>query len=236
MNVQKKTDFDIDLSLNGDINIIKLSITLDKNRSENTKYLDLLTKFMTTYNQKYDNICSCYERSPILKSILSDELDVFAKLDNYTTRVKTLENEVLNLIHKINTLSDVKSYSNIDEIRSEVLFVFDKHTANKDLNNLIEKTQKSLHICNDVVDTTKLNATKDNNADIDYTLLDKISELIPECADILLKHVVKEINGSAKGLSDFVSLFQKYGKVIENYNQIVYFQRKGCHFVKRVKI
>ena len=27
-----------------------------------------------------------------------------------------------------------------------------------------------------------------------------------------------------------------YGKVIETYNQIVYFQRKGCHFVKRVKL
>lgn len=233
MNLQKKTEFDIDLSVNGDINVIKLNISLDKNKLENSKYLELLSKFMTTYNLKYDNICSCYERSPIIKSVLADELDVFTKLEHYTLRVKSLENEVLNLINKINTLSNSKC-SNIDEIRSEVLMVFDKHSSITDLNTQVN--DKLSISANNVVEQNKPNMPKENNSDIDYLLLDKISDFIPDNSDILLKHIVKEINGSAKGLSDFVSLFQKYGKIIENYNHIVYFQRKGCHFLKRVKL
>jgi hypothetical protein len=77
--------------------------------------------------------------------------------------------------------------------------------------------------------------SRPDSKDLDYTLLNKISELIPDDTDILLKHIVKEINGSARGLSDFVSLFIKNGKTIQAYNQLVYFQRKGCHFLKRVK-
>ena len=98
----------------------------------------------------------------------------------------------------------------------------------------IEKKDKSINI--NIENSNKLQIIKENLSDIDYNLVDKINQLVPDNADILLKHIVKEINGSAKGLSDYVSLFQKYGKAIEKYNQIVYFQRKGCHFVKRVKL
>ena len=69
---------------------------------------------------------------------------------------------------------------------------------------------------------------------LDYDLLDKISQLIPEGHDILLKQVVKEINGSAKGLSDFVVLFTKYRLDIIQYNKIEYFQKKGCHFLRKI--
>ena len=69
---------------------------------------------------------------------------------------------------------------------------------------------------------------------LDYKLLDKISELVPENTEILLKHVVREINGSAKGLSDFVVLFTKYRNDIIQYNKIEYFQRKGCHFLRKI--
>ena len=233
MNVFRRTEFDTEYSLNSDVNIIKLNISLDKNKSENTKYLELLAKFMTQYNQKYDNICACYEKSPIIKTVLSEELDIFNRLEYNMARVKSLENEVLNLNNKISNLSVYKS-SNIDIIRSEVLNVFDKHASAKE--------SKPENIKNDILNKcinnsseNKSNASKDNNtSDLDYVLVDKISDFIPDGADILLKHIVKEINGSAKGLSDFVSLFQKYGKVIETYNKIVYFQRKGCHFVKRI--
>jgi hypothetical protein len=235
MNFQKKTEFDIDSTLNGDINIIKLIISLDKNKSENSKYFELLSKMINQYNQKYDNICACYEKSSIIKSVLTEELDIFNKLEYYTARVKSLENEVVNLNNKINSLSVCKP-TNIDIIRSEVLEVFNKHASIKEVNTENEKNSKLTQIANSTNENNKLNVSKDNTSDIDYALVDKINDFIPDNADILLKHIVKEINGSAKGLSDFVSLFQKYGKVIETYNQIVYFQRKGCHFVKRVKL
>ena len=187
------------------------------------------------YNQKYDNICACYEKSSIIKSVLTEELDIFNKMEYYMARVKSLENEVLNLNNKINNLSVCKP-SDIDIIRLEVLDVFDKHAYTKEVKTFNEKNNKLMQMANVTSENSKLNVSKENTSDIDYVLVDKINDYIPDNTDILLKHIVKEINGSAKGLSDFVSLFQKYGKVIETYNQIVYFQRKGCHFVKRVKL
>ena len=235
MNASRKTEVETDYSLNSEVNIIKLIISLDKNKSENSKYFELLTKFMTQYNQKYDNICACYEKSSIIKTVLSEELDIFNRLEYNMARVKSLENEVLSLNNKINKLSIPKS-NNIDDIRSEVLNVFDKYAVISEYNSVNEKTDK-LNNCINNIPENKSNCSKDNNVtDLDYILLDKINEFIPDGVDILLKHIVKEINGSAKGLSDFVSLFQKYGKVIETYNKIVYFQRKGCHFVKRLKV
>lgn len=234
MSVYRKTEFECDYVTNGDLNVIKLIISLDKNKCENAKYLELLSKFITGYNEKYDNICACYDKSSIIKSVLTDELDLFHKLEHYIARVKSLENEVLNLNKKISSLP-INKKNNIDDIKAEVLNVFEKYASNvEDDSKFIEKKDKSINI--NIENSNKLQIIKENLSDIDYNLVDKINQLVPDNADILLKHIVKEINGSAKGLSDYVSLFQKYGKAIEKYNQIVYFQRKGCHFVKRVKL
>jgi len=234
MNVYRKTEFECDYSTNADLNVIKLIISLDKNKCENPKYLELLSKFITIYNEKYDNICACYDKSSIIKSVLTDELDILHKLDHYITRVKSLENEVLNLNKKIQSLP-INKKNNIDDVKAEVLSVFEKYTSNKeDDSKYSEKKDKSINT--NIENNNNLQIIKENLLDIDYNLVDKINQLVPDNADILLKHIVKEINGSAKGLSDYVSLFQKYGKAIEKYNQIVYFQRKGCHFVKRVKL
>jgi len=232
----RKSEFESDFTTNGDVNIIKVIISLDKNKSENQKYLELLSKFITVYNQKYDNICTCYERSPIIKSVLSDELDIFNKLEHYTARVKSLEHEVLSLNQKLTNLPMTKK-NNIDDIRAEVINVFEKYSLLSEDNNNIEKKDKlTTNVFQPYENNHKLPQLKENVADIDYGLIDKISELVPDNADILLKQIVKEINGSAKGLSDYVSLFQKHGKAIQSYNKIVYFQRKGCHFVKRNKV
>jgi len=68
---------------------------------------------------------------------------------------------------------------------------------------------------------------------IDYVTLDKIAALVPMNCEILLKHVVKEINGSAKGLSDYAVLFSKNKNHIQSYNGVEYFQRKGCHYLRK---
>jgi len=68
---------------------------------------------------------------------------------------------------------------------------------------------------------------------IDYVTLDKIASLVPSNCEILLKHVVKEINGSAKGLSDYAVLFSKNKNHIQSYNGVEYFQRKGCHYLRK---
>ena len=74
----------------------------------------------------------------------------------------------------------------------------------------------------------------ENTEGLDLELMDKITPLVPEGKEILLKNIVKEINGSAKGLSDFVIMFTKYRQTIINYNNIEYFQRKGCHFLRKI--
>ena len=43
MSVYRKTEFECDYGTNGDLNVIKLIISLDKNKCENAKYLELLS-------------------------------------------------------------------------------------------------------------------------------------------------------------------------------------------------
>jgi hypothetical protein len=77
-------------------------------------------------------------------------------------------------------------------------------------------------------------AVSENTDGLDLELMDKITPLVPEGKEILLKNIVKELNGSAKGLSDFVIIFTKYRQAIINHNGIEYFQRKGCHFLRKI--
>jgi len=74
----------------------------------------------------------------------------------------------------------------------------------------------------------------ENTDGLDLDLMDKITILVPDGKEILLKNIVKEINGSAKGLSDFVIMFTKYRQSIINHNGIEYFQKKGCHFLRKI--
>jgi hypothetical protein len=74
----------------------------------------------------------------------------------------------------------------------------------------------------------------ENTDGLDLDLMDKITPLVPDGKEILLKNIVKEINGSAKGLSDYVIMFTKYKQSIINHNGIEYFQRKGCHFLRKI--
>jgi hypothetical protein len=74
----------------------------------------------------------------------------------------------------------------------------------------------------------------ENTEGLDLDLMDKITPLVPEGKEILLKNIVKEVNGSAKGLSDFVIMFTKYRQSIIKHNSIEYFQRKGCHFLRKI--
>jgi hypothetical protein len=74
----------------------------------------------------------------------------------------------------------------------------------------------------------------ENTDGLDLELMDKITPLVPEGKEVLLKNIVKEINGSAKGLSDYVIMFTKYRQSIINHNGIEYFQRKGCHFLRKI--
>lgn len=77
-------------------------------------------------------------------------------------------------------------------------------------------------------------AVSENTDGLDLELMDKITPLVPDGKEILLKNIVKELNGSAKGLSDFVIIFTKYRQAIINHNGIEYFQRKGCHFLRKI--
>jgi len=243
MNLQRKTELEIENIQNPDTITIKLNISIDKFKGDPTLYSELLTNLVTRYNQKYDNICSCYDKSSILKSVLVEQLDIFKNLDNYTSRVSFLETECLNLNSKTSKLIDLKSH-NLNDIRDEIMFVLDKH-INPNSNpksNVIESNPKTRNIVTNAISNSNfVNTGKfcypSNDiigTTLDYKTVDKISELIPENMEVLLKNVVKEINGSARGLSDFVALFHKYSKEIEAYKKIVYFQRKGCHFLKKI--
>ena len=239
MNLQRKTELEIENIQNSDTITIKLNISIDKFKGDPSLYSDLLTNLLTRYNQKYDNICSCYDKSSILKSVLIEQLDVFKNLDNYTSKVSFLETECLNLNIKASKLIDSKSH-NINEIRDEIMSVFDKYLNTK--SNVLDSNPKTGNIVtnsvsnSNIVNTGKFYYPSNDiiGNTLDYKTVDKISELIPENMEVLLKNVVKEINGSARGLSDFVALFHKYSKEIESYKKILYFQRKGCHFLKKI--
>jgi hypothetical protein len=103
-----------------------------------------------------------------------------------------------------NTISD-----NILDIKRQIDFLFNKYIP---------------------ASTENVN---ENTEGLDLDLMDKITPLVLEGKEILLKNIVKEVNGSAKGLSDFVIMFTKYRQSIIKYNGIEYFQRKGCHFLRK---
>jgi DNA repair exonuclease SbcCD ATPase subunit len=214
---------------------VKLFYNVDMRKCNTGVYTELISKLIANFNEQFDNIYACYENSSDLKDALENELDIFNKINRQKAKIKTLENQIINLNQKLKEnkqtaviLSDVKT-----EIENALNNLANKYKEQKEVvNNLV--------VVNNIIDNTSEQVDKSSisqaidDANLDYELLDKIAERVPEGTDILLKNIVKDINGTAKGLSDFVMLFQKHGQLIENYNKVAYFQRKGCHFIKRI--
>jgi hypothetical protein len=106
--------------------------------------------------------------------------------------------------------NDNNAHNNLADIKREIDSIFYKHMP------------------------SPVEPLNENTDGLDLDLMDKISPFVPEGKEILLKNIVKELNGSAKGLSDFVIMFTKYRQSIINHNSIEYFQRKGCHFLRKI--
>jgi len=152
-------------------------------------------------------------------------LDVFETVQRNELRIKELQKQILALTKKTENGYDIssssKNKSNLAGLRQDLDKVIDKYMNGCDENELNSHSKD--YILN----------TGTEAPDLDYSLLDKINERVPSGKDVLLKNIVKDINGSAKGLSDFVLLFQKFGNAVYSYNSLEYFQRKGCHFIRK---
>ena len=207
---------------------VSIESKIQKDKNNNGMYADILTKHLTEFNKRYDNIYACYQNSPSLKRELEIELDVFETVQRNELRIKELQKQILALTKKTengcDTSSSSKNKPNLTALRQDLDKVIEKYMTGCDESEL--NSQSKDYILN----------TGTEAPDLDYTLLDKINERVPSGKDILLKNIVKDINGSAKGLSDFVLLFQKFGNAIYNYNSLEYFQRKGCHFIRKKAI
>ena len=137
-------------------------------------------------------------------------------MERYYNSIKNLLNDFENIYdnssigYKIVPINEKYDYDNLLEIKRQIDSLFNKYIPHSN-ENVIENTEG-----------------------LDLELMDKITPLVPEGKEILLKNIVKEINGSAKGLSDFVIMFTKYRQAIINHNSIEYFQRKGCHFLRKI--
>lgn len=217
-----------DVSLDDPMLSVSIESKIQKDKNNNCMYTDLLTKHVLEFNKRYDNIYACYQNSASLKRELEIELDVFETVQRNELRIKELQKQILALTKKTengyDTSSSSKNKPNLSGLRQDLDKVIEKYMNGCDESE--SNSQSKDYILN----------TGTEAPDLDYTLLDKINERVPSGKDILLKNIVKDINGSAKGLSDFVLLFQKFGNAIYSYNSLEYFQRKGCHFIRKKAI
>ena len=120
-----------------------------------------------------------------------------------------LENKLKEMVSNDMFINN-NNYENILDIKRQIDSIFSKHLP------------------------TSTENVNENTEGLDLDLMDKITPLVLEGKEILLKNIVKEVNGSAKGLSDFVIMFTKYRQSIIKYSGIEYFQRKGCHFLRKI--
>ena len=204
---------------------VSIESKIQKDKNSSGMYTDLLSKHLSEFNKRYDNIYACYQNSPSLKRELEIELDIFETVQRNELRIKELQKQILALTKKTengcDTSSSSKNKPNLTGLRQDLDKVIEKYMNGCDESE--SNSQSKDYILNTGTETPNL----------DYALLDKINERVPSGKDILLKNIVKDINGSAKGLSDFVLLFQKFGNAIYSYNSLEYFQRKGCHFIRK---
>jgi hypothetical protein len=191
---------------------INIVLITEKKKNKDNIYNTLLEKLIKDFNTKFNNTFICYENSNSLRYELEQELDVFQNILRYENKNKELQKQLVSLNKKN---SETLHPTNISLIRDEVNKIFDKYVEN-DYNT-----------------NEYIISSNNEEPSLDYELLDKICERVPLGKEILMKNIVKDINGTAKGLSDYVIMFQKYGSAIHTYNKLEYFQRKGCHFIKR---
>ena len=191
---------------------LSISIIVEKKKNRDIMYNSLLEKVIKDFNSRYNNTFICYENSNSLRQELEQELDVFQNITRLENKNKELQKQLIALNKKN---SESVQPNNIALIKDEVNKIFDKYVEN-DYNT-----------------NEYIISSNNEEPSLDHELLDKICERVPLGKEILMKNIVKDINGTAKGLSDYVIMFQKYGAVIHTYNKLEYFQRKGCHFIKR---
>ena len=153
---------------------------------------------------EYDNI---YIES--IKRLISAFDEQYKYTYNLYKDSTCIDNKLKCIVHD-NIFVEDYTQNNIAEIKREIDSIFYKHMP------------------------LPLESLNENSDGLDLDLMDKITPLVPDGKEILLKNIVKEINGSAKGLSDFVIMFTKYRQSIINHNGIEYFQRKGCHFLRKI--
>jgi hypothetical protein len=191
---------------------VSISICIEKKKNRDNIYTNLLERLIKDFNSRFENTYICYQNSSSLHNELDQELDVFQNILRFENKNKELQKQLLALNKKN---SETAQYPNINLIKEEVIKIFDKYVEN-DYNT-----------------NEYIISSNNDEMTLDHDLLDKICERVPLGKEILMKNIVKDINGTAKGLSDYVIMFQKYGAVIHAYNKLEYFQRKGCHFIKR---
>lgn len=215
----------MDTSLDDLMINVSIESKIQKDKNSGGMYADLLSKHLTEFNKRYDTIYACYQNSASLKRELEIELDVFETVQRNELRIKELQKQILALTKKnengCDSSSSSKNKPNLAGLRQDLDKVIEKYMNGCDESE--SNSQSKDYILN----------TGTESPNLDYSLLDKINERVPSGKDILLKNIVKDINGSAKGLSDFVLLFQKFGNAIYSYNSLEYFQRKGCHFIRK---
>ncbi len=191
---------------------LTISIITEKKKNKDNMYNSILEKVIKDFNSRFENTFICYENSNSLRQELEQELDVFQNITRFENKNRELQKQLIALNKKN---SETVQPNNISLIKDEVNKIFDKYVDNE-------------HNTNEYI----ISSNSDEPT-LDHELLDKICERVPIGKEILMKNIVKDINGTAKGLSDYVIMFQKYGSVIHTYNKLEYFQRKGCHFIKR---
>ena len=187
-------------------------------------YKTLLERNIRMFHEEYVRVRG------FKKSTHDDSVNSFLNLQkqlDFVSRIAQLERDKLHIqsvaTNSSSAISDMKKL--IDK------FVLPYSQNNVDDTNKSVDTHTSSSSENQTARASEPFTPRDG---IDYVALDKIAALVPSNSEILLKHAVKEINGTAKGLSDYAVLFSKNRAHILSYNGIEYFQRKGCHYLRRV--
>jgi hypothetical protein len=143
-----------------------------------------------------------------LRRLLVNFDEQYTYRHNMYNNTPNFENKLKDMVS--DDMFNHNNYDNILDIKRQIDSIFSKHLP------------------------TSTENVNENTEGLDLDLMDKITPLVLEGKEILLKNIVKEVNGSAKGLSDFVIMFTKYRQSIIKYSGIEYFQRKGCHFLRKI--
>jgi len=194
----------IEQDINSQIRLLSITVTIDKEKSNASAYKKYLEKTI----QSYDEL---FKYTNLLHGKDIKQLE------------ETLEEKTNNIFDENVLITPPNSnVSSVDMFKEQ--YINEISELKRHIDNSFYKFFPQIQ--------PQIN--NENPDELDKELMDKISAIVPEGKEVLLKNIVKELNGSAKGLSDFVILFTKYRQSIINYNGIEYFQRKGCHFLRKI--